>query len=686
MILKKLKDDAEFSLGEEVTHAVITVPAYFSDKQRQATWEAGLKAGLNVMNILDEPTASAIAYGLDEKGNEGEKAKVIVVYDLGGGTFDVSVLVMSTGTFVPLNLQGDMWLGGDNFDKMIVDYVVEKIKTEYHVDPTNNIKFMAGLKVEAQKAKETLSSASTVDIIIPGIVKDEFGDPIPFEIEITRKQFEEMVEPLVDKTIDLVKLALKNANLTIENIDHVLMAGNASSVPLVQEKVEKLFGKEKILRNIHSKQCVARGAALIAAVGLVNCPSCHHQNNLDSKKCKKCGASLQEAKEKKICHFCTTENEKTSNVCVKCGNSLIDITRVAPFNYGIQTAGDKFSVFINKGDTFPTPEDRIIPQTFYTRIPGQRIISIPVYGGDILECASQNQKQGIACAFLPPNCPENTAVIIKLWLKSEGFFELTAKFDDGNNLKPWILRGKGDQKVEETLVDVESKFNEKKSFMTPNEKKEIDKGIEEISEEIQKNDAQMALKKAEELQEKLEKSALPEDQYTPARNIIAFAKLIVNEYGWLIGNSAYKLNDLVGQLEYALNKNDSSQIKQKTDELTNELDSLLKTNLVGDLFLLRMKIFNQLEPGDPVLANRFKTELFAIEGELKQGRYDARDKLVNLSERLETAVKQLKPTGIKCPICGYENPAGIRYCEGKKKDGKPCGADHWILGSSMVSK
>jgi molecular chaperone DnaK len=261
MILKKLKADAEYVLGEEVTHAVITVPAYFSEKQRHATREAGLKAGLNVMNILDEPTAAAIAFGIG-KGTD-KTAKAIVVYDLGGGTFDVSVLMMAGGSFAPLDLEGDMWLGGDNFDQAIIDYATEIIKKEHGVDPTNNIKFMSELKIEAQKAKETLSSANRAFIM--GIFNDNSERQIPYEIEVTKEQFEKMIEPLVDRTIDLVKLALENSRLTSEDIDHILMVGDASSVSLVHKKVEGLFGKEKMLRNIHPKHCVARGAAIIAA-------------------------------------------------------------------------------------------------------------------------------------------------------------------------------------------------------------------------------------------------------------------------------------------------------------------------------------------------------------------------------------------------------------------------------------
>ncbi len=670
MILKKLKADAEYVLGEEVTHAVITVPAYFSEKQRHATREAGLKAGLNVMNILDEPTAAAIAFGIEEEGKD-KTAKAIVVYDLGGGTFDVSVLMMAGGSFAPLDLEGDMWLGGDNFDQAIVDYATEIIKKEHGVDPTNNIKFMAELKIEAQKAKETLSSANRTFIM--GILNDNSGRQIPYEIEVTKEQFEKMIEPLVDKTINLVKLALENSHLTSDDIDYVLMAGNSSSVPFIQEKVGKLFGKEKVSRKVHPKECVAKGAAVLAAKGLIHCPECQHENNLDAKECEKCGVPLKPGG----------------------GGGGVDVIRIAAFNYGIQTADDKFKVFIKKGDSYPTPDERIIPQTFYTRSSGQRIISIPVYGGDVLECASKNEKQGIACAFLPPNCFEGTAVTIKLWLNSDGNFELSAKLDDNTNLKPWTLRGKGDQKLEEKIVDLEIMFNNEKHFVTADKIKEFEKRLEEILLEAQKNNTQLALEKAEKLHDEWKGGeVLPggsgTDPYILAKNMISFAKYVVNEYGWLIDSHAYRLNELGGQLEYSISKNDSLQMELKLKELEDEINKLFNSNPIGVLFGIRMTVISQLEPSDPLLANKFITELHEIEMELKfaiEARRedkvnDVMNKLMNFSKRLEAAIKATAPKGIKCAMCGYQNPPGVRYCQGRDCN---CGIDLWLISGEQIA-
>ena len=222
MILKKLKTDAEFALGDPVTHAVITVPAYFSEKQIDATREAGIKAGLTVMKIIDEPTAAAVAYGIDSREQE---AKTILVYDLGGGTFDISVLMMSAGAYAILDREGDMWLGGDNFDQIIADYVIDCVKSEFGVDPAENHRFMATLRMETKKAKEALSSAPMATILIPGLLRDEDNDILDVDLDITRDYFVEKSRPLVAKTVALSKKALKNAHLTMEDIDYVLMAG-----------------------------------------------------------------------------------------------------------------------------------------------------------------------------------------------------------------------------------------------------------------------------------------------------------------------------------------------------------------------------------------------------------------------------------------------------------------------------
>ena len=310
MILKKIKEDAEYRLGGLVTDAVITVPAYFSQAQKAATRRAGQKAGLRVMMVMDEPSAVAIAYGMDNI--DSDEPKYILVYDLGESTFDISVMMGVGNALAPLALEGDMWLGDDNFDEILVDRVVEHIKAEYGIDPTTNMRCMARLKTAAQEAKESLTSARSADIIVPAALQDQDGNLIDFEMDITREQFEDMIRPLVEGTIRLAERALESAGLSIEDISYVMMAGNSTHVTLVQQEVEKKFGAERVKRKMHSNLSVAKGAAKIAKVlyGWIVCQApnssdpdreCMHRNRKDQSECEKCGALIiQPLEEKKM--------------------------------------------------------------------------------------------------------------------------------------------------------------------------------------------------------------------------------------------------------------------------------------------------------------------------------------------------------------------------------------------------
>ncbi len=331
-----------------------------------------------------------------------------------------------------------MWLGGDNFDQALVDHTLKYIKKEYGLDPTGNMRFMVALRRAAQTTKERLTAAKSADLIVEGL-KDEDGDSIDVVLEITQSEFEDMIRPLVQRTVALTEEALRKSGLTPDQIDGVLMAGNATAMPLVQQAMEKMFGKNKVLRNVHPKHSVALGAAIVAArIGeRIVCqaidPSdpkgkreCGTVNKEGDTHCKECGAPLAaEAAE--------VEGDALA------GNIIIG--GIAPFHYGIQTTGDKFNVFINKGDPYPTENPQA--QLFYTRVPNQRMISIPVYGGTHLDKASANEKQGHVFAILPPGLPQDTPIRIKIWLNSDQIFDLSANLEDGTDLRPLATPGRG---------------------------------------------------------------------------------------------------------------------------------------------------------------------------------------------------------------------------------------------------
>ena len=259
MILQKLKHDAEAYLGEPVTHAVVTVPAYFSDSQRQATKDAGRIAGLTVDRIINEPTAAALAYGLDKESDQ-----TIVIFDLGGGTFDVSILEIGDGVFEVKSTSGNTRLGGDDFDNKIVEWMTDSMKKEQGVDLTKDRLAMQRLREAAEKAKVELSNVLTATISLPFVTADQNG-PKHLDLSLTRAKFDDMTSDLIEKTKVPLNAAMKDAGLKPADIDKVLLVGGSTRIPAVQDMVRQYFGKDPF-KGINPDECVAMGAAIQAGI------------------------------------------------------------------------------------------------------------------------------------------------------------------------------------------------------------------------------------------------------------------------------------------------------------------------------------------------------------------------------------------------------------------------------------
>eukprot|EP01038_Epipyxis_sp_PR26KG_P011395 gene11396-15276_t len=255
MILTKMKETAEAYLGETVTQAVITVPAYFNDAQRQATKDAGKIAGLEVLRIINEPTAAALAYGMDKGGN-----RTIAVYDLGGGTFDVSVLEIGDGVFEVRSTNGDTFLGGEDFDQRIIDYIIAEFKKEQGVDLGKDVLALQRLKEAAEKAKIELSNSAQTDINLPYVTADASG-PKHLNIKLSRSKLEALVEDLIERTIAPCRTAIKDAGVAVSAIDDVILVGGMTRMPKVQEKVKEFFGKDP-RKDVNPDEAVAVGAAI----------------------------------------------------------------------------------------------------------------------------------------------------------------------------------------------------------------------------------------------------------------------------------------------------------------------------------------------------------------------------------------------------------------------------------------
>ena len=367
MILMKLKQDAEAYLGETITQAVITVPAYFSDSQRQATKDAGRIAGLEVLRIINEPTAASLAYGLDKETNQK-----ILVYDLGGGTFDVSILEIGDGVFEVLATSGNNRLGGDDFDQRIVDYLADEFRKEQGIDLRNDKMALQRLQEAAEKAKIELSSVLTTNINLPFITADASG-PKHLDMTLTRAKFEELTSDLVEKTMGPLRTALNDAGLTPDKIDRVILVGGSTRIPAVQAAVKRITGKEPY-KGINPDECVAVGAAIQA------------------------GVLAGEVKDV----------------------LLLDVT---PLSLGIETLGGVFTKLIERNTTIPTKKSQI----FSTAADGQTSVEIHVLQGE-REMAAYNKTLGRFILDGIPPAPRGVPQIeVTFDIDANGIVNVSAK-------------------------------------------------------------------------------------------------------------------------------------------------------------------------------------------------------------------------------------------------------------------
>ncbi len=411
-ILKKMKKTAEEYLGEDVTDAVITVPAYFNDSQRQATKDAGKIAGLDVKRIINEPTAAALAYGLDK--NRGD-AKV-AVYDLGGGTFDVSIIeiaeVDGEHQFEVLSTNGDTFLGGEDFDLRVIDYLADEFKKDNGVDLHNDPLALQRLKEAAEKAKIELSNSQQTEINLPYITADQTG-PKHLVLKLTRAKLESLVEDLTDRTIGPCQTALDDAGLTINDIDDVILVGGQTRMPQVQEKVKAFFGKEA-RRDVNPDEAVAMGAAIQAAV---------------------------------------LAGDVTDVL-------LLDVT---PLSLGIETLGQVMSVLIEKNTTIPTKKT----QTFSTADDNQTAVTIHVLQGERKQASGNKSLGQFNLEDIPPAPRGMPQIEVAFDLDANGILNVSAKDKATGKEQSIVIKassGLSDEEIEQMVRDAEAHSEEDKRF------------------------------------------------------------------------------------------------------------------------------------------------------------------------------------------------------------------------------
>jgi len=411
-VLKKMKKTAEDFLGEEVTEAVVTVPAYFNDSQRQATKDAGKIAGLDVKRIINEPTAAALAYGMDQKKGD----RTVAVYDLGGGTFDISIIEIADTdgehTFEVLSTNGDTFLGGEDFDLRLIDYLAEEFKKESGMDLHNDPLALQRLKEAAEKAKIELSSSQQTEVNLPYITADSSG-PKHMVQKLTRAKFESLVEELVERTLGPVKTAIEDADLDVSTIDDIILVGGQTRMPLVQKKVSDFFGKES-RRDVNPDEAVAVGAAIQAAVlsGDVN------------------------------------------------DVLLLDVT---PLSLGIETLGGVASPLIEKNTTIPTKKT----QVFSTADDNQTAVTIHVVQGERKQ-ASENKSLGrFDLSDIPPAPRGMPQIEVAFDLDANGILNVSAKDKATGKEQSIVIKassGLSDEEIEAMVKDAEAHSADDKKF------------------------------------------------------------------------------------------------------------------------------------------------------------------------------------------------------------------------------
>ena len=571
-ILRPLKEDSSVKLGE-ITHAVITVPAYFNEKQKTATRKAAEMAGLKVQRLLAEPTAAAISYGVDKMEKDDEK--VFLVYDFGGGTFDLSILVASGGNFIESGTGGDRWLGGDDIDKALMNYVFEQTNKEQEVnvqelidalDDRKRFAFQGELKKQIEGAKKQLSNSKAASIEIFGELETEDGDMVDIEVSITRDEFENLIRPLIQRTIDLVDELLDKTGYPIETIDNILLVGGSSCIPLVKKMLVAKYGEEKILSSEKPMLAIAEGAAILAHAlsDEYECPECGEMVPKDSTTCPHCGAKL--------------DGEDGEDAV---GEPPILVTYTTKHNYYIklETGNQKI---IDANELLPFE----INKRFKTTVDNQKIVELV-----ILSDAEGGTYEKIASGFftISDNLPVDSSLTFTFSLTESEELSAKVKIDKTGKTTNIVLgRGNKDSKCLGTISDsIQGILSD--SSISDVKKAEYMSKVQESIDIISKNNFKEDATEWQDIENKINlaqnNAHAPEDSDNSVSLIIA--KILLGTFDRFIATEdENEMKSLISKAESSSNPMEKVVSLKKLEDLTE------KYSLFTTIFMFKIVSMN----------------------------------------------------------------------------------------------
>jgi len=623
-ILEKIRKDSEKALGGKVEYAVITVPAYFNDKQKHATRTAAALAGLKVRRLLPEPTAAAISFGVDNvKGDEG---KTVLIFDFGGGTFDLSVLTISGGQFIEQGKGGDMWLGGEDIDRSIADYVLAQTAREYEIDDmtafvenqdeTLKNRFLGELKAKVEKAKIRLSSEDEAYVEILGVLKDKDGDSVDVDVALGRNQFDEIIAPVAESTVKLTRKVLEDIHFTPDLIDNVLMVGGSSRIPRIAMTMKQEFGDEKVLIHERPMLAISEGAAILShrLADTYECPQCGRQVSQSDRLCGKCGFDLEKY---------TIEE------------GVLDIVHSAAHDYYIYLENDERQLFVKKNTPLPCektevfklvhPEQKLVHMKFFNVVNEKEEFIGDLWLG--IDNEDDEKQEATPHVEITLKIDENNLIEVAAALKEFADIQLSKT----------LSRGKADEKLflslEETITEANrSQYGE---YVMIDLTHRSLSAIKDINNVVDPETGEVDESAHDRAALKIEKARKMAAEDHSSRTTIYYAKSVLGDFGPVISP---KDRATVKKRIKRVEEMDETGTYEENVKALTDLDDALD-NLGGVNVLMEIKKAGDLcAESDPAKAPKFYR---CIEDILKAHKDGAKDSAGDLLNKIMPEVRDI---------------------------------------------